>query len=155
MKAFPTTGLDATSRSLARELLHGNAELATWARREVAPGGGQYFVLEVPPPSGEHAALVVDAGDRGRVAVRLGRFSIEFDAPPHGGRTSELPEAVSLVEDLLAGEVRVWVGTRDGAFVGQGLVRKESDLRAALARCPRGTEVEVTRWDEPPALFVC
>ncbi|QDU83630.1 hypothetical protein Pla163_07290 [Planctomycetes bacterium Pla163] len=146
--------LDETSADLAHALLHGNPVLARFARSEAAPGGGRYFVLEVPSPSGEHGPLLVDTGDRDRVAVRWGRFSAEFDAPPGSGRASELPAAIDLIEDVLAGTCRVFACERDGRFSGCGVVMRESELRRVLTTQPRGTEVTVLHWDRAPAFYV-
>lgn len=146
--------LDAVSAEFARTLLHGNPVLARYARREARPGGGSYLVLEVPSPSGEHGPLVVDTGDRERIAVRWARFSAEFDAPVGGGRSSELPDAVSLVEDLLAGTRQAWVGERDGRYRGCGVVVDADELEREVARLPRGTVVTLLEWDRAPAELV-
>jgi hypothetical protein len=154
MIGFVADDLDGTSAALARELLRARPELARFSRSESAPGGGRYFVLEFPSPSGEHAPLVVDCGDRGRVAVRLGRVSIEFDAPPDGGRSSELPAAVALIEDFLEGSVRLHEATAQGRFAGCGVLTHARDLGALLRRLPRGSEVNVYTWDRTPAFYV-
>lgn len=146
--------LDETSADLANALLHGNPVLARFARSESAPGGGRYFVLEVPCPSGEHGPLLVDTGDRDRVAVRWGRFSAEFDAPAGRGRASELPAAIDLIEDILAGSRRAYACERDGRFSGCGVVERESEMRRVLTSQPRGTEVTVLLWDRTPAFYV-
>lgn len=142
--------LDAVSTEFAHALLHGNPVLARYARREQRPGGGSYFVLEVPSPSGEHGPLVVDTGDRERIAVRWGRFSAEFDAPAEGGRFSELPGAVSLVEDLLEGQRRAYVCERDGRYRGSGTVVDSDELESEFARHAPGTVLTVLEWDRPP-----
>jgi hypothetical protein len=154
MAGFVETGLDPTSAALARELLRARPELAHGARRESAPGGGWYVVIEVPAPSGEHPPLFVDCGDRGRVAVRLARFSREFDAPPTGGRSSELPAAIALVEDFLDGNVRLWSAEAAGRFAGSGVLTSQRELGLLVRRLPRGTEVTVHTWDRTPAFYV-
>lgn len=146
--------LDAVSAEFAHALLHGNPVLARYARREQRPGDGSYFVLEVPSPSGEHGPLVVDTGDRERIAVRWGRFSAEFDAPTGGGRFSELPEAVSLVEDLLEGDRLAYACERDGRYSGCGTAVDADELDRVIQRLPSGTQVTVLEWDRAPAIVV-
>ena len=135
-------GLDPTSRSFAAEFLRHNPRLARYARTEPRPGGGDFLILTIPADDGG-SPLVVDTGERGRVLVQWGRWSQEFDAPAGAGRSTELGDALSLVEDLLSGAARTYVAWEDDRWRGAGVLYDELDERRLLERQPRGRRIEI------------
>ena len=67
------------------------------------PGGGwpgvrvAHVTAMRPHPNADKLKVCsVDTGEGDRVRVEWGRFSQEFDTPPDGGRSSQLPDAISL-----------------------------------------------------------
>lgn len=138
--------LDPTSQAFARELLRGDRRLQRHARAEPRPGGGSFLVLSIPSESERGGHLVIDAGEGDRVRVEWGRFSMEFDTPPEGGRTSQLPDAISLVEDILADDVVLYIHERDGRYRGCGKLHSEVDEVRLIATLKPGDRVEVFSW---------
>ena len=139
--------LDPKSRAFAHELFRAAPHLKRFARNEPSPGGGHYLVLCLDPPSGRRESLVVDTGDPDRVTVSWGRFHAEFDAPPGAGRSSELPAALDLVEDILAEAIAVYAVTRDGRYVESGTLTDERDEARLLSRLPAGAVCDVWSWE--------
>ena len=138
--------LDPTSRSFAAEFLRQHRRLARHARVEPRAGGGAFLVLTIPSDEPGGPPLVVDTGERGRVLVQWGRWSQEFDAPAGAQRSTELADALSLVEDLLAGTVRTYVVWRGERWHGAGVLYDELDERRLLRDLPAGCRVEVRSW---------
>lgn len=139
--------LEPKSRVFARELLRSRPELRRHARDESLPGGQRYLLLAVPLESGRPERLIADTGDRDRIVLRLGAWSAEFHAPAHAERSSELGQALDLLEELLEGAARVWIKTRDGRFAGCGVIREaRGEQRLALALTP-GERLEVISFD--------
>ena len=144
---FDIEALDPSSRSLAHELLRNHPELKGHARIEPRAGSGEAFlVLTIPPAVEGAAALVVDSGEPERVLVQWGRWSQEFTAPRRGGRTSELAEAISLVEDILADAATVWTLQVNGRWRGAGVVYDEFDERRLLSGLKPGSRLELRSW---------
>lgn len=138
--------LDPTSRAFAAEFLRQNPRLRRHARAEPRPGGGAFLVLTIPPDEAGEPPLIVDAGERGRVLVQWGRWSQEFDAPTDTGRSTELADALSLVEDLLAGSVRVYTEWEGERWRNAGVLYDEIDEQRLLRRLEPGRRVEVASW---------
>lgn len=139
--------LDPASRALAHELLRNHPQLKSHTRVEPRPGRDEAFlVLTVPAELAGEPPLVVDSGDPERVLVQWGRWSQEFEAPRAGGRSSELADAISLVEDILADAATVYTIERDGRWHGAGVVYDEFDERRMLRRLRPGSRVTLRSW---------
>jgi hypothetical protein len=138
--------LDPTSRAFAADFLRHHPRLSRHARTEPRPGGGAFLVLTIPAEESTSPPLVVDTGERDRVLVQWGRWSREFDAPAGGGRSSQLADALSLVEDLLSGAARTYVVFEDGRWRGAGVLYDEIDERRLLRDSPAGRRIEVRSW---------
>ncbi|QDU69339.1 hypothetical protein [Engelhardtia mirabilis] len=144
---FDIEALDPASRSLAHELLRHHPELKGHARIEQRPGRDEaYLILTIPAAVEGEPAMVVDSGDPERVLVQWGRWSQEFTAPRGGGRSSELAEAISLVEDLLADTVTIWTLEVDGRWRGAGVLYDEFDERRLLSGLKPGSRLELRTW---------
>lgn len=142
-----TEALDPESRAIAHELLRHHPHLAAHARIEPRPGRAEaYLILTVPAEVEGEPVLVVDSGEPERVLVQWGRWSQEFSAPRGAGRSTELADAISLVEDILTDAATVWTLTVDGRWRGAGVVYDEFDERRLLSGLRPGSRLELRTW---------
>lgn len=140
--------LDPTSRELAREIRRNLPRIARHLRQEPRTGSLESYVhLRAPRPVGDGLSLVVDSGEYGRVRVAFGRWSAEYDAPPEGGRHTELPAALDAIEDLAQGRAAAYTMLVEGRFKECGLLRDERDEAALLSRLSPGTRIELVTWE--------
>lgn len=138
--------LDEKSRRFAAELFRAAPDLKRHARDEPSPGGAHFLVLAIDPPSGR-SQLVVDTGDPDTISISWGPFHREFHAPPDAGRSSELSEALNLVEDILSGACSVFAIRRGGRVVESGTVQGEREEARLLTRIDRDSELEIWSWE--------
>ncbi len=140
--------LDPVSRELVRQLRRSLPQVRRALAAEARPGErGEYLFARLPRPTGDGIALVIDAGDPGRVRVALGRWSMEFDCPPEGGRHTELPQALDAIEDLIEGRATAYLLSAGGRPVDSGLLRDERDEAALLGRLAPGRRIELFSFD--------
>jgi hypothetical protein len=144
---FDLERLEPKSRDFARELLRARPQLKRFARDEERPGGGRFLLLSIPLESGRAERLTIDTGDSERIVLRLGRWSAEFHAPQHGGRSSQAGAALDLLEEFLDGAATLWVKTRAGRYAGGGILREAREAQGLRGALAPGETLELLSFD--------
>jgi len=141
--------LDPASRALAHEFLRSHPHLRHHARAEPRAGSDEAFlVMTIPGPKAGDPALIIDTGEADRIVVQWGRWSQEFTVPRDDERSAELGEAISLVEDILAGDAQVYELYREDRWRGCGVLHDQFDDRRLLRTLASGTRIEISTWPD-------